>query len=166
MRAAEGPAKLLQHRKLEQHTQKGNLKGCCGLWILHVWSPPNPHFLMCSSLLCSFHCHTNKLVENVRKPKHNSRKPKKTHNALATTLISVLVYKSLFFCFFCRGFPTFGQRPKKPRGNKITLLRVIPTMTCRVVVVRWGLLFSSCGLSGGGCKANTCTVPAAALLCN
>ena len=36
----------------------------------------------------------------------------------------------------------FCSKPKMSKTSlyrKITLLRVIPTMTCRVVVVRWGL---------------------------
>ena len=32
-----------------------------------------------------------------------------------------------------------GSLVPMPFQKKITLLRVIPTMTCRVVVVRWGL---------------------------
>ena len=56
---------------------------------------------------------------------------------------------------------TFHPNPpqKKESKKKIILLRVIPTMTCRVGVVRWGLVtvFVS--------KASTCSVPAAALIC-
>ncbi len=95
-----------------------------------------------SSLICSFHCHTNrnylKMFGKQKKTQENKKNKQTKNNVLATTLIFGLVAKSLvvFVFFVFSRFCYLGQKQKTRENRKKVFSNYSDLCTsCQILVL-------------------------------